>query len=50
MNEVWLLRMRALLAIALGEGAAYRAFRDRYRQMANSYGFEGHIAWAEEME
>jgi adenylate cyclase len=49
MNELWLLRMRALLANALGEGAAYRAYRDRYRQMANSCCFEGHIAWAEEM-
>ncbi|TDK98395.1 adenylate/guanylate cyclase domain-containing protein [Mycobacterium paragordonae] len=49
-NRIWLLRLRALLANAQGDDAAYRAFRDRYRQMANSYGFEGHIAWAKEME
>jgi class 3 adenylate cyclase len=47
MREVWLLRLRALLAQARGDEAAYRDFRDRYRDMARSLGFEGHIAWAE---
>ncbi len=50
MNEIWLLRMRALLAQAQGDDMAYRDYRDHYRTMANSLGFEGHIAWAAEME
>jgi adenylate cyclase len=29
--------------------AAYRDFRDRYRDMATSLGFEGHMQWAEAM-
>jgi len=41
--------MRALLARALGDEVAYRDYRDRYRAMATSLGFEGHMAWAEEM-
>ncbi|MDT5140328.1 MAG: adenylate cyclase, partial [Mycobacterium sp.] len=49
-NEIWLLRMRALLAKGLGDNTAYRNLRDRYREMANSLGFEGHIAWAKEMQ
>ena len=47
MREIWLLRLRALLAQAHGDAAAYADFRDRYRDMATSLGFEGHIAWAE---
>ena len=43
----WLLRMRALLARANGDAVAYAHFRDRYRDMARTHGFEGHIAWAE---
>ena len=49
MREVWLLRLRALLARARGDAAAYADFRDRYRDMARTLGFEGHIAWAEAM-
>ena len=49
MREVWLLRVRALLARAHGDDAAYANFRDRYRDMARTLGFEGHIAWAEAM-
>jgi adenylate cyclase len=49
MHEVWLLRLRALLAEAHGDDAAYAPFQDRYRDMARSLGFEGHIAWAEAM-
>ena len=48
-REIWLLRLRALLARAHGEDTAYRDYRDRYRDMARTLGFEGHIAWAEEM-
>jgi len=48
-REIWLLRLRALLARAHGDGAAYAHLRDRYRDMATSLGFEGHIAWAEAM-
>ena len=50
MNDIWLLRMRALEAQARGDESAYRDYRDRYRAMANSLGFEGHIEWASEME
>ena len=48
-REIWLLRLRALLARAHGDAAAYAHFRDRYRDMATSLGFEGHIEWAEAM-
>ena len=48
-REVWLLRMRALLARAHGDDAAYRDYRDRYRAMATELGFEGHMKWAEAM-
>ena len=49
MNDIWLLRMRAWEAQARDDDASYQNHRDRYREMANSLGFEGHIAWAEEM-
>ena len=49
MHEVPLLRLRALLARAHGDETAYRDYRDRYRDMAKTLGFEGHIAWAEAM-
>ena len=48
-RDVWLLRLRALLARARGDAAAYRDFRDRYCDMAKTLGYEGHIAWAEAM-
>jgi class 3 adenylate cyclase len=48
-RDIWLLRLRALLARAHGDAAAYTDFRDRYRAMARTLGFEGHIAWAEAM-
>ena len=47
-REIWLLRLRALLAGARG-AAAYAQFRDGYSDMARTLGFEGHIAWAEAM-
>jgi len=49
MRDIWLLRVRALLARAHGDAAGYAHLRDRYREMARSLGFEGHIAWAEAM-
>ena len=49
MRDIWLLRLRALLARAHGDAAAYADFRDRYRDMAKTLGFEGHIAWAAAM-
>jgi class 3 adenylate cyclase len=48
-REIWLLRLRALLARAHFDTEAYAHFRDRYRDMAKTLGFEGHIAWAEAM-
>ena len=49
LNEIPLLRLRALLARAHGDEAGYRDYRDRYRAMATSLGFEGHIEMAEAM-
>jgi adenylate cyclase len=48
-HEISLLRLRALLALARGEEATYSDYRDRYRAMATSLGFEGHQKWAEAM-
>jgi hypothetical protein len=48
-REIWLLKLRALLARARGDAAAYTRLRDRYRDMARTLGFEGHIVWAEAM-
>jgi class 3 adenylate cyclase len=48
-RDIWLLRLRALLARARGEATAYVHLRDRYRGMARTLGFEGHVAWAEAM-
>jgi class 3 adenylate cyclase len=48
-RDIWLLRLRALLSRAHGDNVAYRDYRDRYRAIAESLGFEGHIAWAEAM-
>jgi adenylate cyclase len=49
LHELPLLRLRALLARAKGDDTAYRDYRDRYRAMAESLGFEGHMKWAEAM-
>jgi len=48
-RDIWLLRLRALLARTRCDEAAYRDLRDRYHDMAGMLGFEGHIAWAEAM-
>jgi hypothetical protein len=47
--DVWVLRMRAMLADARGEDGRYRDYRDRYRTLAASLGFQGHVQWAEAM-
>jgi hypothetical protein len=49
MRDIWLLRMRALLAQVLGDETACRDYRDHYRAMATELGFEGHMKWAEAM-
>ena len=49
MREITLLRLRALLARARGDDVAYRDLVERYRAMAESLGYEGHIDWAEAM-
>ena len=48
-RDIWLLRLRALLARAHGDTLAYAQLRDRYRDMARTLGFEGHMKWAEAM-
>ena len=48
-RDIWLLRLRALLARAHGDATAYTHLRDRYRDVAKTLGYEGHIAWAEAM-
>jgi hypothetical protein len=47
--EITLLRLRALLARARGDDVAHRDLANRYRAMAESLGFEGHVAWADAM-
>jgi hypothetical protein len=49
LREIMLLRLRALLARARSDKEPYREYRDRYRAMAKSLGFEGHMKWAEAM-
>jgi adenylate cyclase len=48
-RKLTLLRLRALVAQARGDEAAYSDYRDRYRTMANDLGFEGQMACAEAM-
>jgi len=40
-RDIWLLRLRALLARAQGDAAAYANFRDRYRDMAERLASRG---------
>ena len=49
LRDIFVLRLRALLARARGDNVAYAEFRDRYRDMAKAFGFEGHIGWAAAM-
>jgi hypothetical protein len=48
-RDITLLRLRSLLARAGGDEVGYRDLAGRYRAMAESLGFERHIAWAEAM-
>jgi hypothetical protein len=41
------LRLRALLCRARGDYGTYQELVNRYRTLAESLGFEGHIAMAE---
>jgi class 3 adenylate cyclase len=45
-RNITLLRLRALLAYAQDDTVAYEELVGRYRGMAKSLRFEGHIAWA----
>ncbi|MGH3553267.1 MAG: cyclase, partial [Mycobacterium sp.] len=49
LHDIWLLRLRTLLARSRGDDASYQDFRDRYRETAKRLGFEGHIVMAEAM-
>ena len=46
-RDIMVLRLRTLLARAQGDETAYRDYQDRYRAMATSLGFQGHMKWAE---
>ena len=48
-RDITVLHLRALLARARGDGVGFQDLLSRYREMAESLGFEGHIAWAEAM-
>lgn len=48
-RDVWVLRVKALLAHTTGDDAAYRELADRYRKMAHDLGYEGHQKWAAAM-
>jgi adenylate cyclase len=48
--DVLVLQLRARIARADGDEVGYRDTVARYRAMANSLGFDGHIAMAEEMQ
>jgi adenylate cyclase len=47
-RDIMVLRLHTLLAWARGD-AGYADLRDRYRALATSLGFEGHMQWAEEL-
>jgi hypothetical protein len=49
LRDIWLVRLRALLAQARGDRDAYLRLRDRYRVMAGSLGLDGHMAMADAM-
>jgi hypothetical protein len=48
-RDIWLLRLQGLLAQARGDDVTYRDLARRYRSMAESLGFEGHIDFASAM-
>ncbi len=45
-GEILLLRLRSLMASACGDDTGYGAYRDRFRELATSLGFEGDMEWA----
>ena len=47
--DIFVLRLNALAARARGDDIAHRDLVIRYRAMAESLGFEGHVDWAESM-
>ena len=47
LREIWLLRLRALLADARGDEVAYRDLSQRHRAMATSLLWVGHMAMAD---
>ena len=49
LRDIWVLRLRALLARAQGDDVAHGDLVGRYRELAMSLGFEGHIAMADSM-
>ncbi|MBV9641695.1 MAG: hypothetical protein JO330_19390 [Mycobacteriaceae bacterium] len=49
LHELPLLRLRALLAREHGDHLAFRHYAEKYRALATSIGFEGHMALAETM-
>jgi class 3 adenylate cyclase len=49
LRDITLLRARALLARTRGDDVAYQDLVSRYRAMAKSLGFEGHMAIAQAM-
>jgi class 3 adenylate cyclase len=48
-RDIWLLRLRALLARARGDEATYAQLRDCYRDMAKAIDFQAHIEWSDVM-
>lgn len=49
LREVTLLMLRALLARTRGDDVVFRELANRYRAMAESLGYDGHVEWAAEM-
>ena len=49
-GDVWLLRLRALLARARGDEASLARLRGGYWDLAETLGIEGHLDWAESMD
>jgi class 3 adenylate cyclase len=48
-RDIWLLRLQALSARARGDQASNRELVHRYHTMAELFGYEAHITWAEAM-
>lgn len=47
LRDIWLLRLRTVLAGARGETWDYAQLRDRYRETARALELAGHIDWAD---